>query len=50
MDLDTGNLAVWEQFTTNFTAAKDYKRFNIDLFYKKASGTMWLDDISLLVP
>jgi hypothetical protein len=50
MDLDTGNLAVWEQFTTSFTAAKDYKRFNVDLFYKKASGTLWLDDISLLAP
>jgi len=50
MDLDTGNLAVWEEFTTDFTAAKDYKRFNVDLFYKKNSGTMWLDDINLLVP
>ncbi|MEJ2486507.1 MAG: hypothetical protein P8Y68_12310, partial [Anaerolineales bacterium] len=50
MDLDIGNLAIWEEISTGFTAAKDYKRFNVDLFYKKASGTLWLDDFSLLVP
>ncbi|MEJ2487865.1 MAG: hypothetical protein P8Y68_19285, partial [Anaerolineales bacterium] len=47
VNLDTGNLANWEQFTLPFSAAKDYKRVNIDMFYKKASGTLWLDDISL---
>jgi len=50
VNLDTGNLANWEQFTLPFSATKDYKRVNLDLFYKKASGTMWLDDFSLLVP
>jgi hypothetical protein len=50
MGLDIGNLALWEEITTGFTAAKDYKRFNVDLFYKKASGTLWLDDFNLLVP
>lgn len=50
VDLDTGDLSVWEVISQGFTATKDYKRFNLDLFYKKSFGTMWLDNISLLVP
>jgi hypothetical protein len=49
LDLDTGDMSVWEQFNLAFIAAKDYKRFNVDLFYKKASGTLWVDDIDLLL-
>jgi len=47
MHLKPGNINVWEQKTITVTAAKNVKRYNLNIFYKKASGTLWVDDISL---
>jgi len=48
--LHQGDTSVWQQLTLEITAAKDYKWINVNIFYKKASGTIWLDDISLMAP
>jgi len=47
VNLNTGNVNLWEQLNLPFSAAKDYKQVNLLVFYTKASGTMWLDDIRL---
>jgi len=49
MHLKPGNINVWEEKTITVTAAKNVKRYNLNIFYKKASGTLWVDDISLTV-
>jgi bacillolysin len=37
----------WQEYTLDFTAAKDYDRVRIFLLYGAGSGTVWFDDVSL---
>ena len=48
--LHPGNQSQWEERLLEITAQKDYKWINLNIFYKKDTGTIWLDDISLLAP
>jgi hypothetical protein len=48
--LHPGNQSLWEERTIDITAEKDYKLINLNIFYQGATGTIWLDDISLLAP
>ena len=41
------DLSAWQERSMTVTAAKDVKRYNLNIFYKKASGTLWVDDISV---
>jgi len=48
--LHQGDWSTWGERTFDITAAKDYKWINVNIFYKKPTGTIWLDNISLLAP
>jgi hypothetical protein len=39
----------WALYQMDFTAAKDYNRIRVFLVYSYVSGTVWFDDVSLVV-
>ena len=44
-----GGTANWTRYWLNFTAARNFSSIRAEFQYRKAGGTIWLDDV-ILVP
>ncbi len=47
--IQAGDIGSWEQKVTSFTASENYKLIVFSVVYKKPGGTLWVDDISLIL-
>ena len=48
-NIQSGDMSQWEEFLINFTASEDYQLIVVSVVYKKSGGTLWIDDISLIL-
>jgi len=47
--LGPGDLSIWgERSKLNFTATEDYRQIVLQVIYTRPSGTVWVDDLSLV--
>ncbi len=47
--IHAGDLSVWEQKAINFVADENYQLIVFSVVYKKPGGTLWVDDVSLIL-